>query len=236
MHVNSSILNTKLSALTLALLFVVSMAGSSWAQGVSQRQDHLIKSTEMESQPALNAFEHVAEAGRRAVAFSARKGVGSGRFSLAEGGDGSPANTGGLPGGPVKEDGSIVVYNSGGGGSGGRGSGGSDEGEYDRLVETRPALGIDAMAEQPREAAVVGNYPNPFNPETTIRFEVRAAQQVHLAVYNALGQRVRVLVDGRVEAGAHEARFEAYGLPSGTYFSRLVTEAGVVMRTMVLAR
>lgn len=108
------------------------------------------------------------------------------------------------------------------------------EGGYQRFGET--AFSIDGSVEQPNQPALLGNYPNPFNPETTLRFEVRAAQHVRLSVFNALGQRVQMLVDGWVEAGAHEARFDGYDLPSGTYFSRLVTEAGVVTRTMVLAK
>ena len=225
MHVNISILNTKLSALTLALIFVLSVAGSSWAQGTNQRQDHLIKRAGNENPPTLNAFEHVSEAGRWISAFNAWKNRGAGSL----GND--------LPdAGVITTAGDSTGTSNGDGGGSGSGSGGSGNGEFDRLGEDRPAFGMNAMAEQPREAAVVGNYPNPFNPETTIRFEVRVAQQVQLAVYNALGQRVRVLVNDRVEAGAHEARFDAYGLPSGTYFSRLITEAGVVTRTMVLAR
>ena len=228
MHVNIALLNTKLSALTLALLFVISMAGSGWAQDVNLRQDHLLKNTAIEGQPALHVFEQGSETDRWAIAFSARNGVGSGNVSLA--GKGGPGDN-------LYDDFKVAEDSTGmsnGGGSGGSGGTGGDD--YDRFGQDHAAFGIDGTARRPNEVAVVGNYPNPFNPETTIRFEVHAAQQVQLAVYNALGQRVRMLVDGRVEAGAHEARFDAYGLPSGTYFSRLITEAGVVTRTMVLAR
>lgn len=229
MHVNIALLNTKLSALTLALLFVLSMAGSGWAQDANLRQDHLLKNTAIEGQPTLHVFERSSETDRWAIASSARNGVGSGNVSIT-GKGGSGDNNHLYDGFKVAEDSTTM---SNGGGSGGQGGGGDG---YDRFVEDRSTFGIDGAARQPNEAAVVGNYPNPFNPETTIRFEVRAAQQVHLAVYNALGQRVRVLVDGRVEAGAHEARFDAHGLPSGTYFSRLITETGVVTRAMVLAK
>ena len=57
-----------------------------------------------------------------------------------------------------------------------------------------------------------------------------------LSVFNELGQQVMLLVDGRLEAGQHEARLVAYGLPSGTYFVRLETNTGVVTRTVVLMK
>ena len=62
------------------------------------------------------------------------------------------------------------------------------------------------------------------------------AQTVRLAVYNALGQRVRLLVEGMVSEGAHEVQFEARDLPSGTYFYRLESQAGVVTRSMILMK
>ena len=92
------------------------------------------------------------------------------------------------------------------------------------------------IAAQPSQAALVSSYPNPFNPEATIRFDVRKSQQVRLSVFNELGQQVLVLVNGRVEAGQHEARLAAYGLPSGTYFVRLETDTGVATRSIVLMK
>ncbi len=88
----------------------------------------------------------------------------------------------------------------------------------------------------PDAPALDGNYPNPFNPETTVHFRLPARQQVRLSVFNALGQQVRVLADGWFEAGPHEARFAAEGLPSGAYFTRLETGAGVQVRSMVLMK
>ncbi len=88
----------------------------------------------------------------------------------------------------------------------------------------------------PRSFALWGNYPNPFNPETTLRFEVPESAYVKLVVYDVLGRQVRVLVDGTREAGTHEVVFEASGLPSGTYLVRLVTPAGSFVKTMQLMK
>lgn len=115
-------------------------------------------------------------------------------------------------------------------------TGSSDNDGYERLVTISPTTDINAIAEQPSRAALLSSYPNPFNPEATIRFDAREAQRVRLSVFNELGQRVAVLVDGQVAAGQHEARLTAYGLPSGTYFVRLETDAGVVTRSIVLMK
>lgn len=111
------------------------------------------------------------------------------------------------------------------------------DGGYNRWSQSTPgALTAGTLAEQPTKLALLGNYPNPFNPETTIRFAVQEGQHVRLTVFNLLGQAVQVLVDGYTEAGQHEARFMAQDLPSGTYFTRLETRTGVAIQKMVLAK
>jgi len=112
----------------------------------------------------------------------------------------------------------------------------TEKDEYERLARVKTTTNIDGVSEQPSQVALLSSYPNPFNPEATIRFDVRKSQQVRLSVFNELGQQVMVLVDGRLEAGQHEARLAAYGLPSGTYFVRLETDTGVVTRTVVLMK
>ena len=74
------------------------------------------------------------------------------------------------------------------------------------------------------------NYPNPFNPATTIRYSVPRQSHVTLEVFNTLGQSVVHLIDGDLEPGPHEIRFDARNLPSGVYFYRL--RIGSVAQTM----
>lgn len=81
-----------------------------------------------------------------------------------------------------------------------------------------------------------GNYPNPFNPQTSIRFALPEASHVRLTVYDALGREVKTLVNGMLDAGRHDATFDAGHLSSGTYLYRLETPKGVVNRTMVLMK
>lgn len=95
---------------------------------------------------------------------------------------------------------------------------------------------LEIAKSTPETSSLGKNYPDPFNPQTTIRFSIAEAAPVHLAVYDMLGRTVRVLVNGIVEAGTHEAIFEAGELPSGTYLYRLVTPSGSFTHTMLLLK
>ncbi len=88
----------------------------------------------------------------------------------------------------------------------------------------------------PDRFVLEGNYPNPFNPRTTIRFGLPESAHVSLEVYDMMGRNVRVLMDGVLSDGMHEASFDAGILPSGAYIYRLVTPAGSHSRTMLLLK
>lgn len=68
---------------------------------------------------------------------------------------------------------------------------------------------------------VESNYPNPFNPETTIRYQLSASVHVAVAVYDVTGRKVAQLVDGPQAAGVQAVRFDASHLPSGFYLYRV---------------
>ena len=83
------------------------------------------------------------------------------------------------------------------------------------------------------------NYPNPFNPTTVIRYQVEAngnsSVHVDLSVYNALGQKVRTLVNEEQTPGQHRVTFDGKGLSSGIYFYVLnVTKGERLVRKMML--
>lgn len=89
-----------------------------------------------------------------------------------------------------------------------------------------------------------GNYPNPFNPSTTIRFFIgdAAGQTKLLKIYNLLGQLVAVIDISHLRAGWHEVRFDGldrYGrmLPSGLYLVRLqINNSGKDIRITMFIR
>ncbi|MBL0062742.1 MAG: T9SS type A sorting domain-containing protein [bacterium] len=64
-------------------------------------------------------------------------------------------------------------------------------------------------------------YPNPFNPNTTITFDLAREMNVTLSAYDILGNQVATLVKGSMSAGTHEVTFNTTNLPSGIYFCRL---------------
>ncbi|MXW64369.1 MAG: T9SS type A sorting domain-containing protein, partial [Bacteroidetes bacterium SB0668_bin_1] len=99
-----------------------------------------------------------------------------------------------------------------------------------------PVTVSDENEELPAELTLMGNYPNPFNPETAIDYALPQAGPVRLAVYDMTGKTVAVLVDGMQPQGRHAARFNAEGLPTGTYIYRLTAGAETLTRTMTLVR
>lgn len=92
--------------------------------------------------------------------------------------------------------------------------------------------GIDA----PRDFELGQNYPNPFNNSTEIGFALPTAGNVELDVYNVLGQKIAVLVSGRLEAGAYKARWDASNVASGIYYYKLTTESYTKIRQMTLIK
>lgn len=103
------------------------------------------------------------------------------------------------------------------------------------------AVGDDKSAALPEQFSLLPNYPNPFNPSTTISYTLPVQSRVRLAVYNVLGQEVAVLVDREQAAGPYsvEWRGETSGgrpVASGIYFYRLATEQQTFTRKMVLLK
>jgi hypothetical protein len=80
------------------------------------------------------------------------------------------------------------------------------------------------------------NYPNPFNPTTTIEFALPRAGHVELTVYNVLGQVVTSLMDEDLPAGYHSVTWEASRYASGVYFYRLKAGDYVRTRKMMLLK
>lgn len=97
----------------------------------------------------------------------------------------------------------------------------------------------DVISVAGRDAAMptLSNFPNPFNPSTTISFTLATAQPVTLTVTDATGREVARLIDGAsFDAGSHSISFMADGLPSGVYFYTLAGIDGVSTGRMLLAK
>lgn len=89
---------------------------------------------------------------------------------------------------------------------------------------------------QPSEYKLYHNYPNPFNPTTSIKFALPKSEDVRIEIYNMIGQIVWSTFENQLRAGYHVVRFNAEGLPSGLYF--YIIEAGdfQAVKKMVLLR
>lgn len=89
----------------------------------------------------------------------------------------------------------------------------------------------------PSDFAILGSYPNPFNPTTSVRVAMPESGNLTVRVYNVLGEEVATLVDGLQSAGVHSYLFNGAGLPSGLYFVRAVSDRfGAQTHKMALVR
>jgi len=93
----------------------------------------------------------------------------------------------------------------------------------------------------PRRPALHANRPNPFNPVTSIRFDLPARQLIDLSIYDGSGRLVRTVASGSMGAGTHELTWDGRSLnggvsASGVYFYRLETDDFSETRKMVLIR
>ncbi|MBC8204598.1 MAG: T9SS type A sorting domain-containing protein, partial [FCB group bacterium] len=83
------------------------------------------------------------------------------------------------------------------------------------------SLTVENSAQIPDKPMLYNPYPNPFNPAANIQFGLNETAHTKLTVYNIMGQRVEVLIDGVKEAGHHSVTWNADGLPAGVYFVRI---------------
>ena len=96
-------------------------------------------------------------------------------------------------------------------------------------------------ADVPRAHVELGNYPNPFNPVTTITYELSAQATVSLTIYNVRGQKIRDLVRSEQRSGLNNIVWDGRDdqrrdVASGVYFARLQAGATVITRRMLLIR
>jgi hypothetical protein len=117
-------------------------------------------------------------------------------------------------------------------------------GEQDIYYAHRPTVGVseDNVATLgPRALRLHQNTPNPFNPSTSIAFDLPHPTFVTLRIYDTAGRHVRTLVDGRMEPDSHSVLWDGVddgGTPlgSGVYFYRLVAGDRMLTRKLVMLR
>lgn len=103
-------------------------------------------------------------------------------------------------------------------------------------LSIKPKQKLGTNPDIPESVKLNPNYPNPFNPSTTIPYELNEDAEVKLTVWNMIGQKVATLVDGLVEAGSHEETWNASDMPSGIYIARFEVGSKVFTRKMTLIK
>ncbi|MCK9410022.1 MAG: T9SS type A sorting domain-containing protein [Bacteroidetes bacterium] len=102
--------------------------------------------------------------------------------------------------------------------------------EYSKTVEATSAL-------SPSSVELSSNFPNPFNPSTSISFTLGATGKASLKVYDVLGKEVAIVTEGIYNVGElNTFNFNADGLTSGVYYYRLMSDAKVETRKMILMK
>jgi bilirubin oxidase len=97
-----------------------------------------------------------------------------------------------------------------------------DEGLMGQFIVVGESIGVDANVTLPIDFSLFPVYPNPFNPTTTIRFNLVGMQRTaSLRIYDISGQLVETLVNEKLNAGEHEIKWNAVNQSSGVYFIRL---------------
>ncbi|QQS35002.1 MAG: T9SS type A sorting domain-containing protein [Ignavibacteriales bacterium] len=86
------------------------------------------------------------------------------------------------------------------------------------------------------QVIVEQNFPNPFNPKTSIVVDLLEASEVHIVIYNLEGREVVTLQDGVLEKGQHKFNFDGTELPSGIYLYKVTTPSFSQTRKMILAK
>jgi len=128
--------------------------------------------------------------------------------------------------------------------------GGSDEAVFDLSegyvassgTRVRRVAQLDGARLVPRQFALFANFPNPFNPSTSIEYALPEATEVELAIYDVLGQKVQTLVAQQLQdAGYYRLTWDGSdsagrGIASGMYFYRLATPKFVQTRKMTLIK
>jgi flagellar hook assembly protein FlgD len=107
-------------------------------------------------------------------------------------------------------------------------------------VESDP-LGIDEPGVPTPCFTLQGNYPNPFNPETTIRFSLPGSAAAKLEIFNIKGQKVRTLLDSVMAAGQHSLVWNGLDdaknpVGNGVYFYRLSSGGKSKTRKMIMLK
>jgi len=97
-------------------------------------------------------------------------------------------------------------------------------------------VGIENETQLPKKFALYQNFPNPFNPATTIRYDLPKQATVTITIFDVIGRQVAKLVNSEQPAGAYSVRWDATGFASGLYYYRIEAGDFASVRKLVLMK
>lgn len=112
----------------------------------------------------------------------------------------------------------------------------SDNNRFALVIAPPTTTSAGVQSDLPTEVSLSQNFPNPFNPTTSIRYQVPENTHVRLGVYDLLGRQVALLVNDTMPAGSHTAQFDASSLSSGVYIYRIEAAGQSQSRRMTLVK
>ncbi len=103
--------------------------------------------------------------------------------------------------------------------------------------DTTLYLGVNKIStDVPQSFSLSQNFPNPFNPNTKIKFQIAKLGNAMLTIYDALGREVTTLVNEQLQPGTYEAEWDASNYPSGIYFYKLESTGFSQTKKLVLIK
>lgn len=105
-----------------------------------------------------------------------------------------------------------------------------------RDIQTTTGLDDSSELTTPAGFSLNSNFPNPFNPSTTLNYELSAPMETRIRVFDARGSHVGTLYEGQQTAGSHQVVFNADGLDSGVYLVVMECESSHVTQKVVLLK
>jgi photosystem II stability/assembly factor-like uncharacterized protein len=106
----------------------------------------------------------------------------------------------------------------------------------DAILKYSLITNVEKLSEIPMKFFLRNNYPNPFNPTTTIEYEIPERSNVELKVFDVLGREIQTLVNEEQEAGVYRVKFNGNNLPSGIYLYSLITKKYKETKQMILLK
>lgn len=113
---------------------------------------------------------------------------------------------------------------------------GSDTIIRSKYINVSPMIGISGNETNDNDYRLYQNFPNPFNPSTTIKYSIAKSGLVTLKVYDVMGREVASLVNKRMTPGNYEMVFDGSNLTSGVYFYKLITDGFTETKCMLMIK